>query len=192
LRRCRLACVSRAFQAFCEQHATKRKRQHTEVLVPMKKWEAYADGVSRWLAWHSTALRAVRVQFEVRSWLSQVALARKAHQSWLLSILLLDSRLCNTWRRLHSSKNQRQRRSDRAQHCHCFEYPSMLCADTTHPAFCCYLTTAKNDANPLRRGTTTSSCSCPPRTRRHSGRPSPATRRRSSKSGWWQMGATCR
>ncbi len=78
LRRCRLACVSRAFQAFCEQHATKRKRQHTEVVVPMKNWEAYVDGISRWLGWHSTALRAVRVQFEVRRWLSQVALAREA------------------------------------------------------------------------------------------------------------------
>jgi len=64
-RRARLACVSRAFRQFCEGHAT-RKRQRTELIVPFEGWAPYVNGISRWLAWHANALRAVHVQILVR------------------------------------------------------------------------------------------------------------------------------
>jgi len=66
VRRARLACVSRAFRRFCAQHSTTRLRQHTVVAVPLRGWEPYVRGVSRWLAWHARTLRTVHVDFEVR------------------------------------------------------------------------------------------------------------------------------
>ena len=35
--------------------------------MPYKRCGAYVAGVSRWLAWHAIALRAVRLRFEVRA-----------------------------------------------------------------------------------------------------------------------------
>jgi len=34
--------------------------------VPTEGWDAYALGVSRWLAWHAVALRTAHIRFEVR------------------------------------------------------------------------------------------------------------------------------
>ena len=42
-------------------------RQHTSVVVPFRRCEAYVEGVSRWLAWHAAALRTVHIRIEVRS-----------------------------------------------------------------------------------------------------------------------------
>lgn len=63
--RARLACADRAFRRFCDGQAN-RMRQHTDVLVPFRRWEAYVDGVGRWLAWHAIRLRSVNIRFEVR------------------------------------------------------------------------------------------------------------------------------
>ena len=63
--RARLACVSRAFRRCCTQHAS-CMRQHTELKVPLKGWEAYVEGVSRCLASHATALRTVQIRIKVR------------------------------------------------------------------------------------------------------------------------------
>jgi len=41
----------------------------------MLRWEEYVRGVSRWLAWHCTALQAVCLRFEVRCCASRAATA---------------------------------------------------------------------------------------------------------------------